>query len=96
MRLTIAAEPTGIDLDQVDLTDPELYGLGCPHDVWREMRQRDPVRWQDCATGGGFWSVTTMAEANQVLCDHRTFTSERGILLDLLGTDDPSAVTSSP
>jgi len=25
-----------------------------------------------------------------VLCDHRTFTSERGILLDLLGKDDPS------
>ena len=89
MRLTIAPEATGIDLDRVDLTDPKLYGLGAPHDVWREMRQRDPVRWQDCATRG-FWSVTTMAEANQVLCDHHTFTSERGILLDLLGRDDPS------
>jgi cytochrome P450 len=84
----------------VDLADPGLYGDGDPHWIWQAMRDRDPVRWQPLG-GTGFWSVTTHADANQVLRDARTFTSERGTLLSLLGVNDPAggcqmAVTDPP
>ncbi|WP_285761703.1 cytochrome P450 [Nocardiopsis ansamitocini] len=80
-----------IDLDRVDLADPSLYAHGDPHPVWREMRLREPVRWQETDRGPGFWSVTTHELGIRVLRDSATFTSERGTLLNLLGKSDPAA-----
>ncbi|MDI1460729.1 cytochrome P450 [Catellatospora sp. KI3] len=84
-----------------DLTDPMLYSDGDPHDIFRRLRRHDPVSWQETATGPGFWSVTTYHDADLVLRDHSIFTSERGTLLNILGTDDPAggkqmAVTDPP
>jgi cytochrome P450 len=89
------------DLDAVDLADPALFAHGDPHRVWRVLRRHDPVHWQDGRDRPGFWSVTKLADAEAILRDHRTFTSERGVLLDLVGTDDPAgghqlAVTDPP
>ncbi|MFJ5561764.1 cytochrome P450, partial [Streptomyces sp. NPDC093250] len=84
-----------------DLVDPTLYSSGAAPDVWREMSALDRLHWQQVDADRGFWSVVTYAEADQVLRDTNTFTSERGTLLDLLGTDDPAggkqlAVTDPP
>ncbi|MCA2219348.1 cytochrome P450 [Jidongwangia harbinensis] len=90
MRLS---PPTGrerVDLDEVDLIDPRLYGEGDAHPVWRVMRERAPVRWQDAGPGLGFWSVTSWADVSRVLRDHTAFTSEHGTLLNLLGKGDPA------
>ena len=78
-----------------------LYGRGDPHPIWHQMREREPVRWHACSNGLGFWSVTTFPEVHRVLWDAGAFTSERGTLLHLLGTDDPAgghqmAVTDPP
>ena len=102
MRLSIAdPDAAPICFDAVDLTDPMLYGRGDPHPIWHQMREREPVRWHTCGNGLGFWSVTTFPEVHRVLRDARTFTSQRGTLLHLLGTDDPAgghqmAVTDPP
>jgi cytochrome P450 len=105
MRLSLASgdqmDLDQVDLDRVDLVDPNLYGTGDPHRIWREMRRRRPVHWQQVEDGIGFWSATTHADVSTVLRDHTAFTAERGSVLELLGTGDPAggrqlAVTDPP
>lgn len=84
-------EPEEIDLDRADLTDPQLYRSGEPHAIWHAMRRRSPVHWQPVPGAGGFWSITKYRDAEQVLRDTRTFTSEGGTLLTLLGKGDPAS-----
>jgi cytochrome P450 len=90
-----------VHFGSADLVDPTLYSNGGAHDVWRELRAKDGLHWQQVDADRGFWSVVTYAEADMVLRDTAVFTSERGTLLDLLGTDDPAggaqlAVTDPP
>jgi cytochrome P450 len=89
MRTTRAEHPT-IDLDTIDLTDPDWYRDGHPHTAWQAMREHEPVRWQPAGESLGFWSVTRYADVEFVLRDHTRFTSEHGTLLTLLGRDDPA------
>ncbi|GAA3180651.1 cytochrome P450 [Streptomyces virens] len=85
----------------IDLTDPLLHGDGDAHAVWRAMRRHDPVSRRTAPSGHPYWSVTKYDDAQIVLRDHTLFTSERGTLLNILGTDDPAggkqmAVTDPP
>ncbi|MEV4754260.1 cytochrome P450 [Micromonospora sp. NPDC049559] len=86
-----AGDLAGTDLDGVDLADPRLYGRGEPHAVWQALRDHRPVHWQPVAGRGGFWAVTRYADAEQVLTDHATFTSTRGVFLNMLGRDEPAS-----
>lgn len=84
-----------------DLTDPRLYSDGDPHEIFRRLREHDPVSLRRTPEGLSFWSVTKYHDADLVLRDHTIFTSERGTLLNILGTDDPAggkqmAVTDPP
>ncbi|MFC1400708.1 MULTISPECIES: cytochrome P450 [Streptacidiphilus] len=84
-----------------DLVDPRLYSHGDAPRLWRELRALDHLHWQQVDADRGFWSVVHYREADEVLRDTDTYTSERGTLLDLLGTDDPAggqqlAVTDPP
>jgi cytochrome P450 len=84
-----------------DLVDPHLYSSGAAGAIWRKLRTLDRLHWQQVDDERGFWSVVHYREADRVLRDTATFTSERGTLLDLLGTDDPAggqqlAVTDPP
>ena len=90
MLLSVPGDAEAIDLDAVDLRDPQLYRLGDPHALWHAMRHRDPVRWQ-AAGDTGFWSITRYRDVVTVLRDTGTFTSEGGTLLTLLGQQDPAS-----
>ncbi|GHI89134.1 cytochrome P450 [Streptomyces xanthophaeus] len=88
-------------MGSADLIDPTLYSDGDTHEIWRRMRQVDGLSWHQVDEERGFWSVVKYADTDLVLRDTDTFTSERGTLLDLLGTDDPAggqqlAVTDPP
>jgi cytochrome P450 len=88
-------------LRSTSLVDPSLYSGGNAYDIWREMREMDELLWHQVDTDRGFWSIVKYADTDLVLRDTATFTSERGTLLDLLGTDDPAggqqlAVTDPP
>ncbi|WP_411106756.1 cytochrome P450 [Streptomyces sp. cmx-4-9] len=88
-------------MGSADLVDPTLYSHGDTHEIWRRMRQADGLAWHQVDEKRGFWSVVKYADTDLVLRDTDTFTSERGTLLDLLGTDDPAggqqlAVTDPP
>ncbi|HEY9391583.1 MAG TPA: cytochrome P450 [Mycobacteriales bacterium] len=72
-----------------DLFDSALFSDGDAHSVWQHLRGLDRLSWSQVDDHNGFWSVVTYQDADRVLRDTGTFTSERGTMLDLLGTDDP-------
>ena len=84
--------PAGCPLGRAgsELVDPGLYRDGDPHELWAELRRTAPVSLQATRDGRTFWSVTCYADADRVLRDAATFTSQRGTLLYLLGRGDPA------
>lgn len=64
-------------LETIDLASPDLYTSGFPHDVFRSLRERDPVSWRP----QGFWAVTRHADAQTVLRTPATYSSWRGSVL---------------
>lgn len=90
MRITKPTKADHIPLDLIDLYDPRAFNDGDPHAAWRTLRHEEPVFWQDLPDGRGFWSVTKHDDVCRVLSDHTVFTSARGALLKMLGTDDPA------
>jgi cytochrome P450 len=100
---TTGSRPPGCPVHAAPATliDPAVHADGQAHEIWRELRRHDPVNWTQVDSERGFWSVVKFADADRVLRDHETFTSERGTILDLLGVDDPAggrqlAVTDPP
>ncbi len=90
MRIGVPADTAVLRLDDIDLADPALYAAGDPHLVWKALRERAPIHHQVLPDGRSFWSVTKYHDVNDVLRDHTRFTSRRGTLLSILGTDDPA------
>jgi cytochrome P450 len=67
-------------LQDIDLTDFELFVQGKAHDAWRLLRAEAPVHWNPgTALFPGFWSVTTYADVVTVSRDTTTYSSRRGI-----------------
>jgi cytochrome P450 len=69
-------------VDDVDLTDLDLFADGFPHAVFARHRAEAPVWWHEPTAhtpdGEGFWSVATYAETLTVLHDPVTYSSETG------------------
>ena len=70
-----------MELDEIDLTDLDLFADGFPHDIFTELRSVGPVFWHQPTThtpgGEGFWVVSRYADAVAVMSDPGTFSSER-------------------
>jgi cytochrome P450 len=73
---------TGNDLEQLWLTERELWPDGPPHDVFRRLRDECPVHWtagiSDYPKEAGYWSVTRADDVHTVSRDWRTYSSEVG------------------
>jgi cholest-4-en-3-one 26-monooxygenase len=73
------------DLNDVALTERELWQEGPPHELFRELRRECPVHWTDrfeeFPDEAGFWSVTTADDIHTVSRDWQTYSSERGGVL---------------
>ncbi len=79
-------------LDAVDLTQPELYRHGFPHDVFTLLREEAPV-WRHPEThgadrvGGSFWVVSRHADVQAVSRDPVRFRSYEGPALPEMSAD---------
>jgi cytochrome P450 len=62
-------------LDDVDLSDPELYASGDPHAVWTHLRAHAPVFFQEHAYGPGFWAITRYDDVVRLSSDRRLSSS---------------------
>ncbi|WNV84694.1 cytochrome P450 [Umezawaea sp. Da 62-37] len=76
--------------------DPLLYSDGDFHSVWQELRELDRLSWKQVDDRRGFWSVVKFDDAHLVLRDPEMFTSERGTMLSMLGTEDPAGGRQLP
>src|SRR5262245_38721311 len=75
-----ATMPAGLLGD--DLSHPDTFTRGVPHETFRRLRREAPVFWHpDSFHGGGFWAVTRHADVWRISLDQRTFSSSRGSAL---------------
>jgi cytochrome P450 len=69
-------------LDDLLLTERELWQDGPPHDTFKQLRQGCPVHWTDkiteYPTEEGYWSVTKADDIHEVSRDWQTYSSEIG------------------
>ena len=75
----------GRDIEDVELTDAELWLDGPPHETFKQMRSGCPIHWTESfelfPEEPGFWSVTTADDVHTVSRDFKTYSSERGGVL---------------
>jgi cytochrome P450/nitrite reductase/ring-hydroxylating ferredoxin subunit len=68
----------GLALDDVDLTDLDVWERGVPYD-WLALLRRDaPLHWQPEKEGSGFWVLTRYEDVVRVAKEWETFSSELG------------------
>src|ERR1700728_3533188 len=67
-----------------DVFDPRVFARGVPHDEFRQLRDADPVCWQQetevlgWPAGPGYWAVTRYADVRHVLRSPELFSSWLG------------------
>ena len=85
-------------LDDLDLTDPNLYLKGDPHAAWKLLREQAPVFWHQTGARGtrgqGFWAVTTYEGCSTVHRQSDVFSNSHTEFLDLLPEDIPLQLSS--
>jgi cholest-4-en-3-one 26-monooxygenase len=73
------------DIKSLELTEPELWADGPPHEAFKQMRRECPIHWTESfelfPEEAGFWSVTTADDVHTVSRDWKTYSSERGGVL---------------
>lgn len=62
----------------IDITDPHAYRDGIPHEVFKEMRDNQPVALREYE-GRPYWAVTRYADLVTVTRDPKTYSSARGM-----------------
>jgi cholest-4-en-3-one 26-monooxygenase len=71
-----------VDLDEVLVTERELWQDGPPHELFKRLRSECPVHWTARITEypdeAGFWSVTKADDVHAVSRDWETYSSELG------------------
>lgn len=90
--MTVPETLTGIDLDGIDLADPQTH-LGHDHAaLWRQFRLRAPVfRHRERPGQPAFWVVSRHDDGAAIFRDSATFGIERGnMLATLLAGGDPA------
>ena len=89
------ASLTPLRVQDIDLTDFELFVQGKAHDAWRLLRAEAPVHWNTGTTlFPGFWSVTKYADVLTVSRDTTTYSSRRGISM-MADPDHPTPASGA-
>jgi cytochrome P450 len=66
----------------IDLLNPDTFGHGHPHDVYRWLRDNAPVyRHAEPDGGAGFWAITRYEDVKMIGRDPETFSSEPTVLI---------------
>jgi len=74
-------KPIANDLENVLVTERDVWEDGPPHELFNRLRNECPVHWTEKITEfpgePGYWSVTTADDVHTVSRDWRTYSSER-------------------
>lgn len=79
-RAATVAGPSleGLVVDDVDLTDLDVWEERVPYEWLALLRREAPLHWQPERDGRGFWVLTRYDDVVQVSKDWETFSSELG------------------
>ncbi|MCU1353993.1 MAG: cytochrome [Acidimicrobiales bacterium] len=69
-----------MDLDEVDIYNPDTFVPGVPHEMFAALRREAPVHWIE-HDGTGSWTVTSHDDIVRVNRDAKTFSSWQGSAL---------------
>lgn len=64
-------------LADVDLTNPDIFQQGTPHEMFKLLRNEAPVFWHEEKDGPGFWAVTKYDDLKWVSKNPQLFSSQR-------------------
>jgi cholest-4-en-3-one 26-monooxygenase len=67
---------------RVDLTDPDCFLGGFPHEHFRELRARGPLHWHPEPDGPGFFAVVKQRELIEASKRPEVFSSNHGTNID--------------
>ncbi|MBY6349576.1 cytochrome P450/oxidoreductase [Rhodococcoides corynebacterioides] len=71
----------GLDLTDIDVSDPFLWRQGAWESYFRRLRDESPVHYRADSAFGPFWSVTRYDDIVRVDKDFETFSAEPQIIL---------------
>ncbi|MFQ5667730.1 MAG: cytochrome P450 [Candidatus Binatia bacterium] len=66
-----------MQLSDVNLTDPDIFQKGVPHEMFKLLRHQAPVFWHKEESGPGFWAITKYADLKAVSTNPALFSSQR-------------------
>jgi cytochrome P450 len=75
------ADPYSVPLDQIDVSDPELYETDTLWAYLARLRKEDPVHWCGDSPDGPYWSVTRFDDVMYVEKNPDIFSSEPTIVI---------------
>src|SRR5581483_9935381 len=70
-------ERVSLTLADVDLTNPDFFAAGPPHEAFRLLRRESPVHLHRDPAGDPFWVITRYKDIWDVSVDQKTFSSAR-------------------
>jgi cytochrome P450 len=71
----------------IDLLDPATFANGHPHEVYRHLRNHDPVHFHAEPDGPGFWVITRHGDVRSIGRDPAVFSSTPTIMIEGSGMD---------
>jgi cytochrome P450 len=80
-------DPYSLPLEQIDVSDSELFETDTHWGYFARLRKEDPVHYCARSDFGPFWSVTRYHDVAEVEKDPETYSSARSIVV---GDPDPS------
>lgn len=79
IRAKSLPDPYTIPLDQIDVSDPELYRSDRMWSYFARLRREDPVHYCAESPFGAFWSVTKYNDIMHVETHHGVFSSDASL-----------------
>ena len=75
------ADPYAIPLDEIDVSDGELFATDTHWGYFERLRKEDPVHYCPASDFGPFWSVTRYEDVVTVEKDPKTYSSAHSIVV---------------
>jgi len=67
-----------VPLEQIDVSDPQLYQDDTWYPYFERLRREDPVHWCPESSYGPYWAVTRYQDIMQVEVNHGIYSSDAG------------------
>ena len=74
-------DPWAIPLDQLDVSDGDLFKYELHHEYFRRLRAEDPVHYSPTGPTGPYWSVTRHEDIVAIDTNHTVFSSDKNIVI---------------